>query len=215
MKALLFLFLISAAHAAPDVDQLPCAQKVKEQLGEWKATNEWIKHHIGGLKDQFFASPTDKVGEWVLLRKVNPGVVVAKTGQHGRIEALIKTAGCSKEVKSYPHSAPDKKLKSDKDIRAFITSQKTGVIYVWSEQMVLSVKGKGQIEKASKKLKLPLLVLEDKEVDSLEFKMRNVDQHYPAVLVFKDSKIVSGVKHGYEKSDRYQSDITRMLGSGK
>lgn len=215
MKVLLFLFLISAAHSAPDVDQLPCAQKVKEQLSEWKATNEWIKHHIGGLKDQFFASPTNVFGEWILLRKVAAGVVVAKTGQHGRIEALIKTGGCTKEVKSYPHSIPEKNLKSDKDIKKFVETHKTGVIYVWSPQMGLSEKGKGQISKASKKLKLPLLILEDSEVDSLEFKMRNVDQHYPAVLVFKDSKIVSGVKHGYEKSDRYQSDITRMLGTGK
>lgn len=215
MKALVLLFLMGAAYAAPDVDQLPCAPKVKEQLSEWKASKEWIRHHIGGLKDQFFASPTQIIGEWVLLRKVPSGVVVAKTSQQGRIEALIKTAGCSKEVKTYPHSMPDKKKKTDKELRDFITSHKTGVIYVWSPQMGLSEKGKGQITQASKKLKLPLLILEDSEVDSLEFKMRNVDQHYPAVLVFKDSKIVSGVKHGYEKSDRYQSDISRMLGTGK
>lgn len=215
MKAFLIFILMSAAHAAPEVDKLPCAKEVKEQLGQWKTNGEWIRHHIGGLKDHFWASSTDMVGEWVLLRKVTPGVVIAKTGQHGRIEALIKTSGCTKEVKSYPHPAPGKNLKNDKDLSHFIKTHKKGVIYVWSTKMGLSEKGKSQIEKASKKLNLPLLVLQDKEVDSLEFKMRNVDQHYPAVLVFKDSKIVSGVKHGYEKSDRYQSDIARMLGPGK
>ncbi len=127
----------------------------------------------------------------------------------------MKSPECSKVINSYPHSAPAKNLKTDVDLEKFVDANKKGVIYVWSKRMGLSERGIADIKKASGKLKLPVLILEDKEIDSMEFKMRDVGNHYPAIMVFKDSKIIPGVKHGYEKSDLYQSDITRMLGPGK
>lgn len=234
MKYLFFLLLIPHAFAA-NIETMLCYSTFSPLVKEWGATGEWEKHFQGGLDKVFLASPTKKVGEWVVAREVEDGAVIGKVSQNGRIEAFYSKDKCKQTVKTYPHSAPPKDHKTDKDIAEFISKNKTGVLFVWSPRMGLSKDGVNQIKKASKNLKLPLMVMLDKEtsdkeltalkkemgpdvtvrVDSLEFNMRNVGQHYPAMMVFKDERIVPQVKYGYEKSDRYQSDVVRMLGKGE
>lgn len=230
MKYFFFFLITSIVHAGP-LDSFPCATDINALATEWKASHEWSKEMQGGLESHFYQTPTDKVGEWVLAKKLPQGAVVSKIGQGGRLEVVFDNK-CKKVVKSYPHSAPAAGHKDDKDIADFVIKNKEGAIYVWSPRMGLSQKGITEIKKASENLKLPLLVLLDKDVseseheklkkalgnvvtervDSLDFRMRNVGQHFPAIMVFKDSKILSGVKYGFEKSDGYKSDLVRMLG---
>lgn len=234
MKWLLLAFVITKAIAAP-LDEYACKDKLGELAREWKSLNQWSTEYQGGLQNTFLASPTSKVGEWILVRKIPKGSVIAKVSQDGRIEATFQGKTCSKDVKTYPHPAPLQNATTDKDLAKFVEENKTGAIYVWSPRMTLSQRGITEIKKAAANLKLPLLVLLDKEVpegelkklrkdlgpvvttqvDSLELRMRSVGQHFPALLVFKDSKILSGVKYGFEKSDRFQSDLARMLGRSK
>lgn len=231
MKYFFFFLITTVVHASP-VDSFPCAKDLQSLATEWKATNEWTKEQQGGLASHFYKTPTDKVGEWVVAKKIPQGAVVSKIGQGGRIEVSFENGNCKKVVKSYPHSAPAAGHKVDKDINEFVTKNKEGAIYVWSPRMGLSQNGIAEMKKASEKLKLPLLVLLDKDVseaehkklkkalgnvvtervDSLDFRMRNVGQHFPAIMVFKDSKILPEVKYGFEKSDGYKSDLVRMLG---
>lgn len=234
MKIFILFFLITTVHAS-ELDKFSCSGKIKELSHEWKSSEKWIKHYQGGLKNFFLASPTSVVGEWVLVRSLPDGSVISKINQSGRIEAAFLGKDCSKDVKTYPHPAPEKNAKTDKDIATFVSDNKQGAIYIWSPRMTLSQKGIKEIKGAAKKLKLPLLVLMDKnvtdkelhslrkklgsidtqKVDSLELRMREVEQHFPALLVFKDSKILPEVKYGFEKSDRFQLDLSRMLSSGK
>lgn len=232
MKFLAFLFFISSAMAAP-LDEVPCSSGLKVLFQEWKARDEWSKELMGGPENYFYASPTDVIGEWVVFKKIPEGAVISKVNETGRIEAVFKGKKCEKEVKTYTHDKPGPGLVHDDEIREFVTTNKKGVIYVWSPRMGLSQKSIAAIQRATKKLKLPLLVLLDKEVsgselmklqkelgpevtrrvDSMEFKMRRVGQHFPATLVFKDAKILTGVKYGYEKSDRFELELNRMLGT--
>lgn len=233
MKALILLLLVSFAHAAP-LDEFPCASELTKLATEWKASPHWVKQSQGGSDKAFLAS-SSAIGEWVLVMKIPDGSVISKTSQSGRIEVVMKTPKCEKETKSYPHPKIAADVVGDSAIKTFIDKNKTGAIYVWSPRMTLSQDGITEIQKAAKAKKLPVMILMDKDVsqaelvklkkklgdvvtrkvDSLEFKMRNVGQHYPALMVFKDSKILPGIKYGYEKSDRYQLDLTDMLGTGK
>lgn len=234
MKILFLFFIMSSAHAAL-FDTFQCKKELDTLATEWHATGKWEQQYLDGLDNTFYSSPTDKVGEWVVTKQIVDGSAMSKISQSGRIEVSFKGKKCEKDSKAYPHPAPPAHLKTDKDIESFVTEKKEGVIYIWSPRMVLSQKGIAEIKKASANLKLPVLVLLDKDVsgkelkklrkalgpvdtaqiDSFEFRMRNVGQHFPAVLVFKDSKFLPGIKYGYEKSDRYQSDVTNMLGAGK
>jgi hypothetical protein len=212
MKALLLLFFIPQAFAGV-MDSFSCSRQVTQLATEWKATGEWRKQYQGGLKDFFYASPTSKVGEWVLAKDLKDGAVTSKVSQDGRVEVVLDGKTCAKKSKAYPHPKPKSGYKTDKDIAEFVEKNKKGAIYVWSPRMILSKKGIPEIKAAAANLKLPLLILLDKDlseseyqklqkelgplvtqrVDSLEFKMREVEQHFPALFVFKNTKIFSGM----------------------
>ncbi|MFY7992218.1 MAG: hypothetical protein ACOVP4_02915 [Bacteriovoracaceae bacterium] len=233
MKKLIFLMILSMTSmaAASPFQRWPCSKEIGQLTKEWKASETWEKFPLGGLSDHFFGAPTDKIGEWVLLRKKVDGVGVAKADQRGRVEVSIDAKSCKKTVKPYNNQPVSSDFYADDKLARFVDKNKKGIIYVWSPRMGLSEKGVEQIKLAAKKKKLPLLVLLDKEVskdevaqlkkkygdpsivqaDSFELKMRNASQHFPALLVFKDKKISTKVKYGYEKASQYELDLERML----
>jgi hypothetical protein len=232
MKKLIFLtLLLSSSLYAQPFKGWACETAIAALAKEWKASSEWEKFPLGGLSEHFFGAPTDKIGEWVLLRKKNDGIGLAKADQRGRVEASFDLKTCKKTVKPFSNQTVGPDFYADDKLSKFISDNQTGAIYVWSPRMGLSEKGMEQIKLASKKKKIPLLVLLDKEVsknevaklkkkygtgsiiqaDSFELKMRNVSQHFPALLVFKDKKILTKVKYGYEKASQYELDLERML----
>ena len=82
MKKLIFVFLfITSTTYAQPFKGWPCEAAISSLTKEWKASSEWEKFPLGGLSDHFFGAPTDKVGEWVLLRKKADGIGVAKADQ--------------------------------------------------------------------------------------------------------------------------------------
>ncbi len=231
--AFLLFIILNLPVFSTELPPLACQDKVNSFLKEWKTTGEWQEEREAGLGKSFFASPTNEIGEWVLVRRIPEGTVLSRSRDAGRIEVMLDQKKCSPLVKSFSHKRTQGF--SDKDLAEFVSKNKTGVIYVWSPRMDLSVKGIAEIKKAAKDKKLPLLILLDKDVsaaeksqlekalgkdvvktaDSFELRMRHVEMHFPAVLVFKNKKMVSKVKYGYEKADRYKLDLDNFLGTGK
>lgn len=227
---LLLLLICSSVWATP-FGEWPCSQFISKQAQEWKASESWEKHSIGGNAQTFYAATTPSVGDWVLVRKSAKGVAIARANQLGRIEVSFEGKDCIKKIIPYAGQKNSPDTFTDKELKSFILKHEAGVIYVWSPRMGLSEMGIKEIQKAAKSLKLPVLVLMNKDVsieehaklasklgknvtqkvDSFEFKMRNVDQHFPAVMTFNKGQINSGIKYGYEKSEIYSSDITKLL----
>lgn len=229
----LYLLFFSLSVFSRELPPLACSEKVQSFIKEWKATGQWQEEKTVGLRSSFFASPTNVIGEWVLVRKIPEGTVISRSRDSGRIEVVLDEKKCAQKVKSYSHK---KSVGfTDRDLAKFVTKNKTGVIYVWSPRMDLSVKGISEMKAAAKKKRLPLLILLDKDVssaeksklekslgkdavktvDSFELKMRHAQLHFPAIFVFKNQKILSEVKYGYEKADRYELDLDKFLGTGK
>lgn len=223
-------FFLSINISANTFSKYNCAEKIEKIASEWKAKGPWELHSTNGLEKGFLASTTDKFGEWVLVRNLTDGAVLSKAESMGRTEVKLSLPDCRSEVKHYTHDKSAPGVHQDQLISEFISKNKNGVIYNWSPRMVLSIQGLKEIKAAASKLKLPLLILMDKDasekeleahprvakedmkkIDSFDFKMRNVGLHYPAILVFKDKKIVSKVKYGFEKAPRYQLDLANML----
>lgn len=232
MKFSLLLFILfSQLSFAQDIEKLPCYSQFKPLLDEWKVTGEWNKEFKAGLKNSMFTSPTQTFGEWALIQKIDKGTVLARADERGRLEVTFKTDKCVKEAKPYLNDKISAQYFSDQEIGKFIKKNKTGAIYVWSPRMGLSEKGLKEIKQAGKAMKLPVLLLMDKDVsdkeqgtlskklgkevtrrlDSFDLKMRNFSMHFPALIVFKEGKILSGVKYGYEKAEDYQRDLRNKL----
>ncbi len=229
MMHALLLLLITLSSFAVELPPMACPEKVNAILKGWKSTGEWQEEKQAGLKGSFFASPTPRVGEWILVRRIPIGTVVSKARDDGRIEVVFDEKKCEAKTKTYTHKK--RPGFGDSDLESFIKKNKTGVIYVWSPRMTLSQNGIKEIQTAARSKKLPVLVLMDKDlpeserlklqaklgkdvtrtVDSFELSMRHVQMHFPALLVFKDQKILPGVKYGYEKADRYKLDLSKLL----
>jgi hypothetical protein len=216
---------------AQEIEKFPCFSQFKNLLSEWKVTGEWTKEFKKGLGNSMLISTTQTFGEWVLVQKIDKGTVIARADDRGRLEVTFKTDKCVQEVKPYLNDKISPQYFTDKEIANFLKHNKAGVIYLWSPRMGLSEKGIKEIKLATKAMKLPVLILMDKDVsdkefatlskkigkdvtrriDSFDFKMRNVSMHFPALMVFKDGKILSGVKYGYENAEGYQRDLRNKL----
>lgn len=229
MKYLLsFLFLVPMAYASP-LDKLSCQQAVKEQVKEWKARGEWVRRSFEG-DDVYFASPAEKVGEWVLVRPLPEGTGLSKLTPEGRTEIILKRGKCRKKSTQYAQPKPMKDHVGDKELQEFVDKNPKGLIYVWSPSENKSRKGLDEIKKISEKMKVPLLVLMDKEVpkneyikyqeelgvdltrrvDALEFQMRQIES-FPTVLVVKDGKILVNMITGYKEAKELEKNIEEML----
>lgn len=232
MKLTILLFILLTQFSfAQELEKFQCFPQFKSLLTEWKVTGDWTKEFKAGLGKSMLVSTTQTFGEWVLVQKIDQGTVLARADERGRLEVTFKTDKCVKQVKPYVNDKISSQFFTDKKIEKYIKSKKTGAIYIWSPRMGLSEKGLKEIQAASKAMKLPVLLLMDKDVsekehatlskkigkdltrrlDSFDFKMRNTSMHFPALMVFKDGKILSGVKYGYENAEGYQRDLRNKL----
>ncbi len=225
------LILCSALlHAAP-YETWRCSAQLSQIAAEWKSRPQWEKHAIGTQGDFFWASETDEFGTWVVTRQTKEGEAIARLSQAGRIEIAFEGKTCERKVLGPFVEKLDGRFYNDLDLAKLLRANPKGALYVWSPRMGLAQAGIAEIRKAAKSLKIPVQVLLAKDVppaevealrrqlgadavrqvDSLEFKLRNVDQHFPALLVYRGGRILPGVKYGHETAARYQLDLERML----
>lgn len=234
MKYLVLSFLLlPLAHASP-LDKMTCSEVVRAQVKEWKARGEWERRSFEG-DDVYFSSPGEKVGEWILVKPIPDGTGLSKMTPEGRVEILLKRGKCRKKSTQYAQPKPMKDHVGDKDLQEFVDKNPKALIYVWSSSENKSRKGLDEIKKISDKIKVPLLVLMDKEVpkneyakyqeelgkdltrrvDALEFQMRQIET-FPTTLVVKDGKILVKMITGYKEATVLEKNIEDMLkGTGK
>lgn len=227
----LIVLLASFITVAAPFEKWKCSAEISKIAHEWKSSPEWSRQQMNGLESEFYASPAQDVGTWILAMKTSKGVAVAKANQEGRLEAVFVGKDCRPVLRPYTNQKVSPHYFSDQNLKDHVLKNRNGIVYVWSPRMHLSEAGISEIKKAALKAKLPLLVLLSKDipekeylqlrsklgsevtkqVDSFELKMRNVDLHFPALLVFKNKKFKPGIKYGFEKVDGYVGDINELM----
>ena len=226
MKALLFLLFVSVAHAQ-DVSLFRCSKELLEQEKEWQTKGEWVNKPDGSFIKRI------RFSEWVVAKETPEGSSITKVEPKKTMEVTFTGADCKREVHKEKEKL-NKKFDHDKDIYKFIVKKKMGVIYIWSPDQKLSMKGIYEIRKAAEKMKLPLMIFMDKDVpdtdmhdlrklfgdksthrlDSVELAMR-LKGEYPAILTFKNSKLQTEIRYGLEEASVYRTELNRMLGVKK
>jgi hypothetical protein len=147
MASIVLLFIILSSALAAPFDTWNCSPQLSKLTQEWKASVEWIKQDINGLDSSFYASPPDKVGQWVLIRKTQKGIGAAKVDQTGRLEASFEDTNCKPKIKPFTIKRPSENFFTDEALADFIKKNKSGIIYVWSPRMNLSEEGLKEIKK--------------------------------------------------------------------
>lgn len=199
-----------------------CRKPILKVVKNWQGQGSW-QRRVGGL----FAMPTSNFGEWILLSEDKKGITIVKASHQKQIRLLFSKRKCKRylRVARNPKSKPA--LLRDKELKKMM-GQKRGLIYLWSPNMPLSVRGIKQIEKAARDLKLKLIVIMDEkarrvahldieqkyqvQASSFELKMRNAYLHFPTLLAFDKGVIKNKIKYGYENTSGYKNNIKDIWG---
>lgn len=229
MKALLFFLLTLPFVHAVSFNKLQCGKAAQEQTLEWQARGNWTKTKLGP-KDAYYSSPTGAVGEWVIVKAIPQGTGLSKITPDGRIEVSFSGDKCRKSIKNFAQPKPLPDHLSDRELQEFVSTHKKGLIYLWSANEPASQKGIPEIKNAAIKLKLPLMILLDKDVtkgqlqklkqdlgevvtkrvDSIEFKMRSIES-FPTLLAFKNGKLLSRMIKGQKQADEFEKEVSQLL----
>lgn len=229
MKLLIFFLITIPSVFASPLDRVSCSRVVKEEAKRWKARGEWVKHSLGE-SDFYYASATDRVGHWVLVKPTSKGTGISKISPEGRTEVVFNTPNCRKESTNFAQPKPLADHVSDQDLQQFVDTNKRGIIFIWSTFHNQSRKALEEIQKISQKHNLPLFVVLDPEVpqneypkykeelgekltrrvDALEFKMRQVET-FPTLLLVKDGRILTRMVEGYKEGAVYEKEVMQLL----
>ncbi len=132
--------------------------------------------------------------------------------------------------------AQEKKF-TDIELKKILRTQKSGLIYVWSPGMPLSEKGLVEAEKLCAQNKINFVALSDPQSNlfikdastyddlrkqslahpmaSMQLQELGTLDHFPAMIFFKDGKIVKPILHGYESIEGMKIFLNTYLNSEK
>lgn len=257
---------VAASHDANQelLDRLPCRSELQAVLAEWKPQGSW-RPALGEAPDaNLLRAPTDRIGTWIQLEVTADQVRSAsliqaeKTIQiswslESKARALSATASnpgttatggpaldCRESRQTFTRRFDPKVMGpalTDAKLGQIVQTHPKGLIYAWSPQMPLSVRGFRQAQAATQHLGLAFIPVLDADADlaaaegivrshkwpvealrkneSLELVFREVPIHYPSALIFAKGRIVGDLRPGYENEGGYAAFIKKSLPSGK
>ncbi len=257
--ALIFL-AAPLAQAAPQAVHAPvylktdqilsihaCRKQALPVLSKWKSLDQWTEKGMPNPTGTSYASPTETIGKWITLFVGEPGkpLGAALTERSGSAITEWSAPDCVPKISFRKGPAPSKKPEpglaqaplTDDDVRKIVTTHPTGVFYVWSPEMPLSVNGYKNIEAACKKLganltpilhpsagvpqaKKALAKAKDPATKGLakspkstafEFQFRHLYLHAPSILIFKEGRFIGHVVPGVMPAKDYEELIRERL----
>lgn len=135
--------------------------------------------------------------------------------------------------RSAPEDEAQKNGFTDDDLQQTLRRLDTGVIFLWSPHMPLSVSGYDSISAAADRLGLPLVPLLDPMADagyaattataagipevalrplaSIELTFRNLTTHAPSIQLFAGGRLLDAMLPGYRDAEYYGDYIAERL----
>ena len=213
-----------------------CHEEVQATLERWGVTGPWFPELDLADGTKVRRSPTRVLGTWVELRLLPDGrsealrITASMTARVGW--STDCTASLSLKNYEYDEKILSKNY-SDRSLGETLKKSKQGLLYAWSPQMPLSERSYASLKKVASELKLPLTLILDpnaslkqaevfarknkipkeglKTDQSLELLYRGMGEHYPALAVYADGKLIGPVFPGYKNPERYKSFIQAQL----
>ena len=229
--ALLVGLLTSAGSVVPAAGQEafpgPCAAAVTRQLRAWGARDE-PRDQPAPLTRHW---PTRSIGTWV-TESGAPAATLLRVSPT-RVTRLAWTDGCVVRRDSRPRPAAATPRFTDADLTALVSSGRSGVVYVWSPHMPLSVDGYRAIATAAAARGFAVHAMLEpgadrafaqaslargglprdalRIADSVELSYRDVHLHTPVILVYARGRIAGDAWPGYHSADEYGGVLDRAL----
>lgn len=206
-----------------------CSQQAEKILQDgWHSSNQWRPVTTPRDFVKTFRSPTDTIGTWV-EKVIADGMIVQLAQINAdRIVHIAFDDHCRVQTKTSQVTKPQdgKNLVTDKVIARTVATGKPGAFYVWSPHMQIAVLGLIEAQAAAKKAGIRLTAVLSKESQlayaedankqyrlgldpilkshAVEFTLRNIEQHLPSMVLYRDGKILNKPYRGHEDRDVYE-----------
>lgn len=209
-----------------------CGAAVAAQREAWRAVAPALVQPAIAAADVVRHWPTDAPGIWLVERARGVEVTLARVAPDA-VTTIRWTAGCQPTTTTGPRPRAAAPAFGDADLAAMLAGGRAGVLYFWSPHMPLSVDGYAQalaaarahglsveplLDPASNRAfaaesvaagRLPATAL--RVVDAVELQFRELPLHAPALLAFRDGRLVGPVLRGYRTADEYADFLARVL----
>ncbi len=231
------LAAIVVAAVAPVASQTgsgpaPCPAELDAQRHAWHAAGSPRPQPPLGAGVDVRHWATGTMGVW-LIEQTSAAAAALSRVEAGRVERVEWGAGCVPTRRSVARPGAPAPAFTDADLTALVGSGTSGVIYLWSPHLPLSVDGYAHVADAADRrgLKVEPLLAADADrrfaaeavtagrlpatalraADAVELEFRGLALHAPAVLVFAGGRLRGPVLPGYKTADEYADFFTRVL----
>jgi len=229
--ACLLTGVVSAApQTAAGADR--CRADVEAQRRAWRAVGEPRPQPpiTDGVTVRHWA--TTATGVWLVEQTSATATTLTRVAADG-LDRIEWADGCVPAHRAEPRARATPPAFTDADLAALVASGASGVIYLWSPHLPLSVDGYTPVAAAAARRGLrvePVLAAEAdrafaaeavaagrlpaaalRAADAVELEFRGLALHAPAVQVFAGGALLGAVLPGYKTEDEYAAFFARVL----
>ena len=226
----------SRANGLPLPASAACRTEILRVVKRWGSLEQWKELPASAAAQQSFHSPTATFGTWVEVHFGTSESTVLRISSRSQVGAHWTAPGCAAELAVrtdhiFQNEGPGDL--TDTELASVLRERKTGVIYIWSPQMGLSLRGVREIQAAAKALNLPITYVLDSHADgrasrapaaqagipnqsvrgnrSLELIYRGGELHFPAVFVYSHGALTASMLPGFSTRELYREFISEQL----
>jgi hypothetical protein len=209
-----------------------CETELAAQRRAWRAVGEPRPQPpiTDGVTVRHWA--TAATGVWLVEQTSATATTLTRVAADG-LDRIEWADGCVPARRAEPRAPAAPPAFTDTDLAALVASGASGVIYLWSPHLPLSVDGYTHVAAAADRRGLrvePLLAADAdrrfaaeaitsgrlpvtalRAADAVELEFRGLALHAPAVQVFAGGALRGAVLPGYKTADEYAAFFSRVL----
>lgn len=210
-----------------------CAAEVEAARRRWHVVEPPLLQPPLTPGDSLRHWPTTTLGAWV-VDDTSAGHATLTRVDPATLTRMSWTADCTVTTTSRPRPAAPPPAFADADLARLLATGGSGVLYLWSPHMPLSVDGYATLVAATRARGLALEPLLDpaadrafasreatarrlpaaalRVADAVELQFRELALHAPSAAVFAGGRLIGSVLRGYRTAEEYTAYFDRELG---
>src|SRR5262245_49691670 len=212
--------IVGLSGSATTLKRRACDASIASYERMWQGSGEWQR--LAPFPVARDASPTDSIGVWLERSRADDGSFELRRVSAGEtIVARASGASCDVQLTHHRRTFNARETSSaftDDDLRALVWQNTSGMIYVWSPGMPLSIRGLDEARAAARTLGISFTAVvadatpaELRAVDasiarsmsSVELLYRNATIHYPSITFYQNGALLGSAVPGYKQRETY------------
>ncbi|MAZ47500.1 MAG: hypothetical protein CME65_02990 [Halobacteriovoraceae bacterium] len=227
---LIFGVLPNIGYSNTVLSNIPCQEQVFSLLLSWGHEYSWSQG-VNFNQTKTLKSPTDKIGNWVYMTAAPSSTIITKDTVELRQTFEFELPQCVAKVESTLKQEVTNNGFTDEKLQTLLEESKkkntSGIIYLWSPHMTLSVTGAQEVKKLSKELGIGLTLVHDSRAEleplrrasisqsqvmnSRDLSNRGFETHFPSLIFYQNGELERYPRPGYDNYERLKEVVSSKL----